>query len=77
MSTSNMSPKDAYRLILKDYPDVMNIQQMCEILGISTKTGYKLLQTKQIDCLKVGRSYRIPKAHVFTYLNLCKDSDEP
>jgi len=77
MSTNNMSLKDAYRLILKDYPDVLNIQQMCEILGISTKTGYKLLQSKQIECLKVGRSYRIPKAHIFSYLGICKDPDEP
>ncbi len=77
MSVNNMSPKDAYQLILRDYPDVMNIEQMCEILGISTKTGYKLLQSKQIECLKVGRSYRIPKAHIFSYLNICKEPNEP
>ena len=32
MST-NLSSKDAYSLMLKDYPDVMNIDQMCEILA--------------------------------------------
>ena len=39
-----LSPRDAYRLMLKDYPDVMDIGQMCEALGVSTKTGYKLLK---------------------------------
>ena len=50
------------------YPDVMSIEQMCEILSVSTKTGYKLLKDGKICCLKVGRAYRIPKAHLFTYL---------
>ncbi|MEA4847355.1 MAG: helix-turn-helix domain-containing protein [Clostridiaceae bacterium] len=72
-----MSPKDAYRLILREYPDVMNIEQMCEVLGISTKTGYKLLKEKQIEGLKVGRAYRIPKAHIFNYLNIGKNRDVP
>lgn len=70
MCAAVLSQKDAYHLMLKDYPDVMNVDQMCEVLGISAKTGYKLLRDKQIDCLKVGRSYRIPKAHIFSYLHI-------
>ena len=50
------------------YPDVMSIEQMCEILSISTKTGYRILREGKICCLKVGRAYRIPKAHLFTFL---------
>ena len=65
---SGISQRDAYRIMLKDYPDVMNIEEMCEVLSISTKTGYKLLKEGSICCLKVGRAYRIPKAHLLTYL---------
>lgn len=68
MSKSNISQRDAYKLMLKNYPDIMTVEQMCEILGISTKTGYRLLKEGKICCLKVGRAYRIPKAHLFTYL---------
>jgi len=50
------------------YPDVMSIDQMCEILSVSTKTGYKIIKEGSICCLKVGRAYRIPKAHLLTYL---------
>ncbi|MFR8331557.1 MAG: hypothetical protein ACLU9S_03565 [Oscillospiraceae bacterium] len=33
-----LSPRDAYRLMLKDYPDVMDIGQKCvKCLGISKK----------------------------------------
>lgn len=65
-----LSPRDAYRLMLKDYPDVMDIVQMCEVLGVSTKTGYKLLKDGKIEYLKIGRAYRIPKAHILRYLKI-------
>ena len=66
--TTVISQREAYRLMLKDYPDVMSIEQMCEILSVSTKTGYRILREGKICCLKVGRAYRIPKAHLFTFL---------
>lgn len=65
-----LSPRDVYRLMLKEYPDVMDIEQMCEALGISTKTGYKLLKDGKIEYLKIGRAYRIPKAHILRYLKI-------
>lgn len=68
MSPNTISQRDAYKLILKDYPDVMSIEQMCEILSVSIKTGYRILREGKIKSLKVGRSYRIPKAHILTYL---------
>lgn len=67
-NTSNISQVDAYKLALKEYPDVMSIEQMCEVLCISTKTGYRILREGKICSIKVGRAYRIPKAHLFTYL---------
>ena len=67
-TATNISQQEAYKLMLKDYPDILTIQQMCDILGISTKTGYRLLREKKICSLKVGRAYRIPKMHLFTYL---------
>lgn len=59
---------NAYRVMLKEYPDVLSIGQLCEILKISTKTGYKLLNANKVKNMKIGRTYRIPKAHVLNYL---------
>lgn len=70
MNAGVISGRDAYRLMLRNYPGIMNIQQMSELLGISIKTGYKLLQDGKIACIKVGRSYRIPKSNVFSYLKI-------
>ena len=70
MDMSAISQRDAYRLMLREYPDVLDIHQMSELLGISTKTGYKLLREGKIFALKVGRIYRIPKVHILTYLKI-------
>lgn len=65
-----LSGKDAYSIMLKGYPDVLDISQMCEILGVSTKTGYKILKDGQINFLKIGRTYKIPKVHIISYLRM-------
>lgn len=77
MSTSVISQCEAYSLMLRGYPDIMNINQICEVLCISTKTGYKLLRDGEILSLKVGRTYRIPKAHLLSYLKIGTISFEP
>ena len=41
ISSKGFNQRDAYRVMLRKYPDVMNIEQMCDALRISTKTGYK------------------------------------
>lgn len=46
---------------LRHCPDVMDITEMCRVLNISTKTGYRLLKNGDISSLKIGRAYRIPK----------------
>jgi len=56
--------------MLKRYPDVLDMKQMCEILGISLKTGYGLIQENKIEYLKVGRAYRIPKLFLLSYLRI-------
>ncbi|MBR2561379.1 MAG: helix-turn-helix domain-containing protein [Eubacterium sp.] len=49
---------------------------MSEILGVSTKTGYKLLKEGAIVSLKVGRTYRIPKIHVLSYLRILNNAQK-
>ena len=66
-----MKAQEAYKMMFRDYPDVVTIEQMCEMLGgISTKTGYRLLKSGAIKSFVVGRRYRIPKLYIFEYLEL-------
>lgn len=61
--------KNLYTKMLKDYPDVLNVYQMCKALGgISTKTGYKLIREKKIESIKVGREYKIAKINLIDFI---------
>ena len=65
-----MPDKKIYALMLKSYPDILNIHELCEVLQISTKTGYKLLREGKISSVKVGRIYRIPKVSLLSYMKI-------
>lgn len=60
--------------MFRDYPDVVSVEQMSEMLGISTKTAYRLLKDNEIRHFRVGRTYKIPKLHILSYLQLIQRS---
>ena len=66
----SLSQKDAYTMIFKEYPDVVSVTQMSKMLGISEKSAYRLLKKNCIEHFKVGRTYKIPKLHIFNYLHV-------
>ena len=58
-----------YETMFKGYPDVVNVPQLCEMLGgISDKTAYRLLKGGKVRSLLVGKKYLIPKTFVIDYL---------
>ena len=70
-----MKSAEAYGLMFRNYPDVVNIEQLCEMLGgISTKTGYRLLKSGAIKSFIVARRYRIPKINVFEYMSAAQQA---
>lgn len=45
-----------YHVMFQGYPDVVNVPQLCEMLGgISDKTAYRLLRSGKIRSLLVGK----------------------
>lgn len=66
-----MKSQDAYKIMFREYPDVVNAHQLCEMLGgINIKTAYKILQSGVIKSFIIGNRYMIPKISVFEYLGL-------
>lgn len=61
---------DIYAAVLTTYPDVMSTEETALALGVSTKTVYRLLRDNKINHIKMGRTYRVPKAHLFSFLCL-------
>ena len=71
-----MESQVAYKLLFTEYPDVVNVEQMCEMPGgICDKTAYRLLKSGEIKSFIVGRHYRIPKLNILEYLELIDKSN--
>jgi len=54
---------------LKDYPDVLTVLQLAQVLGIGKNAAYALVQAGTVGHLKVGRKYLVPKRCVIDFLN--------
>ncbi len=55
--------------IFKDYPDIVEISQLMEMLNISKYSAYKLVTENKIKHLVIGVKYQIPKIYVIEYVN--------
>ena len=56
--------------MIRDYPEILTVKETSELLGVSTKTVYKLLKNGEIQKRSVGRSFRIPKVNVTEFLGI-------
>lgn len=50
------------------YDDVLTVEELCELLKIGKNTAYRLLQEGQIQAIRIGRIWKIPKVEVVKYL---------
>lgn len=55
--------------VIKEMPSVLTIEDLARILAVSKSTVYRLVTSRQIRTIKVGRTMRITKDSVIRYLN--------
>jgi len=72
----DITSQEIYRIVLKEYPDVLNVEQVSEVLEVSKKTVYKLIREGSLSSLKVGREYRIPKVTLLKYMKVLHQTTE-
>ena len=61
------------RKLFKDYPDLLTVSQLCEMLKFRSQTSImRRIQQKRIPYYKDGRQYMIPKEWAIQYI-LSKD----
>ncbi len=60
--------KENYEVMFTSYPDVVNIQQLKNMLGIGITLAYRLVKKGTIKAIRIGREYKIPKSNVIEYL---------
>ena len=66
---SNNLDKEYYNNLFKNYPDVVKVKQLKEMLPkIGKNKIYDLLKDKKIHSKRIGRDYYIPKVSIINYL---------
>jgi excisionase family DNA binding protein len=51
-----------------NYPEILTVAQLCQMLQIGKNTAYKLLQSGVIKSIRIGAIYKIPKKVVIDYV---------
>jgi len=65
-----LTGSEVYKSVLQDYPDILDVNQVSTILGVSSKTVYRLLNEGSLESLKIGRAFKIPKLYVLQYIKV-------
>lgn len=51
-----------------DLDDLLTVPEIAPMLGVSRMTVYRLVESRQLGALRVGRSIRVPRAALNDYL---------
>jgi len=56
--------------MFEQYPDVVTVRELCEMLKIGRNTAYRLVQSGAVPAVLVGRQYRVRKTDVESYFSI-------
>ena len=60
--------KELYQMMFPEYPDIVTVRQLREMLGISRQLAYDLIADGEVQAIKIGNSFKIPKGRVINYV---------
>ena len=60
--------KELYQMMFPDYPDIVTTAQLREMLGISRRLAYQLINDGSIPGILIGNTYKIPKANIISFV---------
>ena len=60
--------QENYEIMFTEYPDLVNIIQLKNMLNIGINLAYRLVRDNTINSIKIGREYKIPKRNVIAYI---------
>ena len=68
ISEENQQTEDVYKTMFADYPDIVGVEQICEMLGLGYKTVCKFVREGKIPRMPDGRKIRVAKIEVINYV---------
>ena len=55
--------------LFSDYPDILSVQQLMELLQIGKVLAYRLIEEKKVKAIKIGREYKVLKTSIIEFIN--------
>lgn len=66
-----MSIETIYKTFFTEYPDMLEVHHVCEILGnVNRVTIYNLIKENQLPAKKIGKKYLVSKLNLIQFLEL-------
>ena len=60
--------KELYQMMFPEYPDIVTVQQLREMLGISRELEWELINGGELQGIKIGNSFKRPKVSVNAFV---------
>lgn len=54
--------------MLNDYPDILFVSDICELLNISSNTACSLFRTGSLSGFKIGKAWCTTKSNLINYI---------
>lgn len=62
------------KTMFDEYPDILNVPQLANALGIGRKAAYALVNENKIGHIRVGRNIKIPKYCLKEFLETAREN---
>lgn len=66
--------EDISPTLFDNFPDIMSVQQVRSALKIGRTAVYRLLESNEIRCFKIGNAYKVPKSSLIAFIQ--RNSEE-
>lgn len=60
--------KELYQMMFPNYPDIVTVKQLQVMLGVSRHLAYDLINDGELQAIKIGNSFKIPKVSVINFV---------
>ena len=60
--------RELYQMMFPEYPDIVTVTQLRQMLGISRQLAYDLINDGYIQGVKIGNAFKITKVNVINYV---------
>ncbi len=68
MEIQEQQTDDLYHTMFAEYPDIVGMNQLCEMLNLKYKTVCKFVREGKIPRMPDGRKIRVAKIEVINYV---------